>query len=205
MNNVMIGPVRTLYPWGRSHKGAGHSNLIVPRPNFGSRFPFGRWVSEPRDPPPSYKQSPGVRPQGRGCRTPPRTAPHRTRGLRGPPAPPPPSVGKWSHRSLPRQPRKRSSGAIMAKGRRCRPPSPTCSETWGQSCRCAGAVRPPCPPPPPERHVVSPPPPLNVVCCVCTNFNRTCTHWVSQPKAPTTPKCGQMGPATTAAQGGSDP
>ena len=31
---------------------APHSNLIFPPPNFGSRFCLGRWVSEPKGPPP---------------------------------------------------------------------------------------------------------------------------------------------------------
>ena len=42
---------------GGSHKGAAYSNLIFPQPNFGSRFFLGGSVSEPIDPPPSYKHS----------------------------------------------------------------------------------------------------------------------------------------------------
>ena len=42
---------------GGSHKGAACSILIFPQPKLWSRFFFGGgWVSEPKDPPPSYQQ-----------------------------------------------------------------------------------------------------------------------------------------------------
>ena len=42
---------------GRSREGAAYSNLIFPRPNFGSRFSLGGWVPGQKDPPASDKQS----------------------------------------------------------------------------------------------------------------------------------------------------
>ena len=45
---------------GGSHRGAACSKLIFPQPTFASRFSLDGWVSEPKDPPSSYKQSPGT-------------------------------------------------------------------------------------------------------------------------------------------------